>query len=164
MTRYLRFILVALSAAFSFAASNANATVTVTFTQPERFIDMPFASWDKERVLKDLRGHFDKLGATLPQGQDLKVEVQDIDLAGRIEPNTRLGHDIRVLKGGADWPMIQLRYSVEAGGKVLKSGDERVSDMTYLDRGTHLNRYSANEPLRYEKRMLDEWFKTVLKQ
>lgn len=164
MTRYLRLILVALSAALSFAASNAIAVVTVTFTQPERYVDMPFASWDKERVMKDLRGHFDKLGATLPQGQDLKVEVQDIDLAGRIEPNTRLGHDIRVLKGGADWPMIQLRYSVEADGKVLKSGDERVSDMTYLDRGTHLNRYSANEPLRYEKRMLDEWFKTVLKQ
>ncbi len=164
MTRYLRFILVASSAAFSFAASNAIATVTVTFTQPERYADMPFASWDKERVMKDLRGHFDKLGATLPQGQDLKVEVQDIDLAGRIEPNTRLGHDIRVLKGGADWPMIQLRYSVEADGKVLKSGDERVSDMTYLNHGTHLNRYSANEPLRYEKRMLDEWFKTVLKQ
>ena len=164
MTRYLRLILLASSATLSFAASNAIAAVTVTFTQPERYVDMPFASWDKERVMKDLRGHFDKLGATLPPGQDLKIEVQDIDLAGRIEPNTRFGHDIRVLKGGADWPVIQLRYSVEADGKVLKSGDARVSDMTYLNHGSQLNRYSANEPLRYEKRMLDEWFKTVIKQ
>lgn len=164
MTRYLRLILVASSVALSFVASNAIATVTVTFTQPERYADMPFASWDRERVMKDLRGHFDKLGATLPPGQDLKIEVQDIDLAGRIEPNTRFGHDIRILRGGADWPVIQLHYSVEADGKVLKSGDARLSDMNYLNHGTYLNHYSASEPLRYEKRMLDEWFKTVIKQ
>ena len=70
-------------------------------------------------------------------------------------------HDIRVLKGGADWPVIKLRYSVESQGKVLRSGEARVADMSYL---THTNRYSSNEPLRYEKRMLDEWFKSVLKE
>lgn len=159
MKRFFRTLLLAV--AIGCGLGNAIATVTVTFTQPERYTDMPFASWDRERVMKELQNHFDKLGAKLPQGQDLKVEVLDIDLAGRIEPQSRFGNDIRVLKGRADWPTISLRYSVESQGKVLGSGEARIDDKSYLD---HFNRYSANEPLRYEKRMLDEWFKTVMKQ
>lgn len=161
MKRFFRPALVTTAAALAFWAANAAATVTVTFTQPEGYVDMPFAPWDKERVMKDLQSHFEKLGAKLPLGQDLKVEVLDIDLAGRIEPQLRFGHDIRILKGRADWPAIQLRYSIESQGKVLRSGDARVDDKSYLD---HVNRYSANESLRYEKRMLDDWFKTVMKQ
>lgn len=159
MKRFFRPLLLAV--AIACGLGNAIATVTVTFTQPEGYTDMPFAPWDRERVMKELQTHFDKLGAKLPQGQDLKVEVLDIDLAGRIEPQLRYGNDIRVLKGRADWPTIALRYSVESQGKVLGSGEARIDDKSYLD---HFNRYSANEPLRYEKRMLDEWFKTVMKQ
>ena len=162
MKRYLSAVLVATGAALVLGAGHAVAAVTVTFTQPENYVDMPFASWDKDTVMKDLQGHFNKLGAQLPQGQDLKVEVLDIDLAGQIEPRSRGTHDLRILRGRADWPTIQLRYSIESQGKVVKSGEARVKDMNYLQ--NHINRYSANEPLRYEKRMLDDWFKTVLKE
>ena len=161
MKKFFQAVLVLATLALAFAGTNAGAAATVTFTQPEGYVDMPFAPWDKERVMKDLKEHFDKLGAKLPQGQDLTVEVLDIDLAGRIEPQLRFSQDIRVLKGRADWPMIALRYRVEAQGKVLASGEARVDDKSYLDQ---VNRYSANESLRYEKRMLDNWFKTVLKQ
>lgn len=161
MKQLLHSMLVATAAVMAQGAMTANAAVIVTFTQPEAYADMPFAPSDKDRVMKDLQRHFDKLGTQLPQGQDLRVEVLDIDLAGRIEPQLRFGHDIRVLKGRADWPAIQLRYSIESQGKVLRGGEARVDDKSYLD---HLNRYSANEPLRYEKRMLDEWFKTVLRE
>ena len=34
------------------------------------------------RVMEDLKKHFDKLGASLTAGQDLKIDVLDIDLAG----------------------------------------------------------------------------------
>ena len=161
MNRSIVPLLLAATAALTLAAGSASAAVTVNFTQPDQYVDMPFAPWDKERVMKDLREHFNKLGGQLPPGQDLKVDVIDIDLAGRIEPNLRFGHDIRVMKGRTDWPTIALRYSIESQGKVLVSGDARIDDKSYLD---HINRYSANESLRYEKRMLDEWFKTVVKQ
>ena len=162
MKRYLLTVLAATGALLALGAESAGAAATVTFTKPEGYVDMPFAPWDKERVMNDLRQHFDKLGAQLPQGQELKVEVLDIDLAGQIEPRSRGTHDIRVLRGGADWPMIQLRYSIESQGKVLKSGEKRVADMNYLQ--NHINKYAANEPLRYEKRMLDDWFKAVLRE
>jgi hypothetical protein len=57
----------------------------------------------------------------------------------------------------ADWPMIQLRYSLVQNGAVIASGEERLRDMSYLDRRLY-NRYSSGDPLRYEKQMIDEWF------
>ena len=161
MKRFFRPALVATAAVLALEAGSAGAAVTVTFPKSEGYMDMPFSASDKDRVLKDLQSHFDKLGAKLPPGQDLTVEVLDIDLAGRIEPHFRFGNDVRILKGRADWPVIQLRYRIESQGKVLRSGDARVDDKSYLDR---FNRYSANESLRYEKRMLDDWFNTVMKQ
>jgi len=161
MKRFFRPALVATAAVLALEAGSAGAAVTVTFPKSEGYMDMPFSASDKDRVLKDLQSHFDKLGAKLPPGQDLTVEVLDIDLAGRIEPQFRFGNDVRILKGRADWPVIQLRYRIESQGKVLRSGDARVDDKSYLDR---FNRYSANESLRYEKRMLDDWFNTVMKQ
>ena len=61
-------------AALAFGSTNASAASTVTFTQPDGYVDMPFAPRDKERVMMDLQAHFDKLGAKLPQGQDLMVK------------------------------------------------------------------------------------------
>ena len=148
-----------LTVALALLVSHANAGVTVTFTQPEKYADMPLDSRDQENVMADLRRHFDKLGASLPAGQDLKVEILDIDLAGRIEPTARAPYDLRILRGGADWPSITLRYRLESQGKVLKSGEERIADMVYLQGYNH---YNSGESLRFEKQMIDHWFKKTL--
>ena len=94
----------------------AHGGVTVNFVEPEKFTDMPFNSYDKQRVMEDLKKHFDKLASGLSAGQDLKIDVLDIDLAGRIEPN-RTTQDLRILRGHADWPAITLRYNLESQGK-----------------------------------------------
>lgn len=133
-----------------------SAAVAVTFTKADQYVDLPFMLSDREDVLKTLKQHFEKLGAKLPAGQDLNVEVLDVDLAGRLEPfKMGAGSELRVLRGGADWPMIELRYRIETAGKTLKAGEARVTDLNYL---RHLNRYSTSESLRYEKAMLDDWF------
>ena len=109
---------------------------------------------ERERELKEFSDYFARLDKKLPAGQSLRIEVLDIDLAGRLYPR-RSGDDIRILNGGADWPRIHLRYTLEQDGKLLRSGDEQLSDMAYQDR---LGRTSDSDPLRYEKRMLDDWF------
>ena len=136
-------------------AGAASAGVTVKYDDPEKFQDMP--RWDKDRdqVLKDLSAHFAKLGQKLPAGQDLVITVKDIDLAGREEPTRRRIDDIRILRGGADWPSMQLHYELQQNGQVIKSGDDHLSNMMYLNR---LNRYTDGDNLRFEKQMLDEWF------
>jgi hypothetical protein len=144
----------ALAGLLALSAGAASAAVTVAFSHPENYYDMPFAPFDRERVLKDLEEHFAKLGATLPPGQDLRIEVMELDLAGRLRPNFR-GQELRVLSGGADWPHMVLRYTLEANGHVLYSGEDEIKDMMYMSR---LNRYFDGDTLRYEKRMIDEWF------
>lgn len=146
---------VALAGLLALAAGGASAGVTVTFNHPEEFRDMPFSPWDREQVLKELGDHFALLGRKLPPGQDLRIEVLDLDLAGQMR-HGRMGNDIRVLRGGADWPRMVIRYSVESNGQVINSGEDQLRDMMYMDRS---NPYFDGEPLRYEKRMIDDWFK-----
>lgn len=146
----------ALAALLLATAVSASAGATVTFVQPEKFSDVPFTTWDRERVLKDLQLHFDKLAAKLPAGQQLNVEVTDIDLAGETWPARFHGQDIRIMKGGADWPRMSLRYTITQGDQVIKSGQEDLADMAYQNT---LTRHGSDDALRYEKRMLDNWFR-----
>jgi hypothetical protein len=150
---------VALAGLFALVAGSASAAVTVRYVAPEQFSDIPFVPWERDEALKELTEHFTKLGNSLPPGQDLRIEVTDVDLAGHVTPGARMGRDLRILRGRADWPRMSLRYSVEQNGQVLKSGEAQLSDMSYLD---HVNRYFDGEPLRYEKQMIDEWFEKTI--
>ena len=144
----------ALGSMLLMATGSTFAGVTVTFTNSGMYSDVPFAPWERKEVLDDLTEHFQKLAATLPAGVDMNVEILDIDLAGRV--HHRRANDLRVLRGGADWPMIHLRYSIVQNGAVIASGEERLRDMMYMDRLR--SHYSSGESLRYEKHMIDEWF------
>lgn len=140
----------------SLGMSSVFAAVTVSFVEPDKFVDIPFGIAEREDTLKKLREHFEKLGNQLPAGQDFKVDVLDVDLAGRTDPTRMpLSGDLRVLRGSSDWPMIRIRYAVESGGKAIKSGEVKLTELNYLQK---YNRYNASESLRYEKAMIDEWF------
>ena len=73
----------ALAGLFALAAGAASAGVTVTYIESDKFADLPFAPWERKQVLEELSTYFTKLGEKLPAGQDLTIEVTDIDLAGR---------------------------------------------------------------------------------
>jgi len=137
------------------AAGAAHAGATVRFIEPDKFIDVPFLPVDRDRVLDDLSEYIAKLGQQLPPGQDLKIDVTELDLAGRLEPMRRSGNEIRVLRGRADWPRMHVRYSLTQDGKVINSGEADLADMSYMD---HVNQFDSGNSLRYEKHMIDEWF------
>jgi len=146
-----------IAAALLMAASGAaSAGVTVKYQDPDKYFDVPDFEKDRTQLLKELSAHFDKLGKDLPAGQQLNITVTDLDLAGRVEPRRRSLRDVRILRGGADWPTMQVQYALEENGKVIASGSDKLSNMMYLDR---LNRYPNGDSLRYEKQMVDEWFK-----
>lgn len=145
----------ALAGLLALAAGGASAATTVNYIDPDKFSDVPFTTWEREDALKQITDHFNKLGATLPPGQDLHVDVLDVDLAGREIPNARNGRDLRIMTGRADWPRMKLRYTVEQNGQVIKHGESQIQDMDYQN---HLNHYFDSDPMRYEKQMLDDWF------
>jgi hypothetical protein len=146
------------SGLLALAAGAASADVTVNYIEPEHFSDQPFTPWEREEVLKDLTEHFASLGAKLPPGQNLRIDVQDIDLAGRMHPG-RGARDLRVIRNGAEWPRIDLHYTIESNGQVLRSGDAQLRDMAFMDR---ISRYSDGDNLRYERRMIDDWFYSTI--
>ena len=150
----------ALTVAFSLcaaaAAAQAGGTVNVSFVEPDKFYDSGNSPFDKPINLKTIEVFLKDLGQRyLPDGQVLDIEVLNVDLAGYVKP-TRHG-DLRFVRGGADWPSFQLRYKLAGGGQTLKQSEERVADLNYTG---HIASYSNREPLRYEKQMLDGWFKS----
>ena len=141
-------------AMLALAASTASAAVTVTYANTEKMTDVPRFETDRKSMEINLREFFEELATKLPAGQDLKVEILDIDLAGDVFPRVPI-RDVRVTKGSYDFPRIHLRYSIEQDGKVLRSGDRELADRNYQ---LNVNSY-RNEMYNYEKQMLSEWFK-----
>ena len=134
-------------------------SATVSFVNPERFSDIGFAQTDRQFNLQTLERHLQALAQRrLPSGQVLKVEVLDVDLAGEERPSRRTGRDLRIVRGGADWPRIKLHYTLEADGRTLRSGEETLSDMSYLQSFTGVYR---SDPLSYERTMLDKWIQSL---
>lgn len=135
-------------------AAHAAGQVQVKWIEPEKFADAGRGSFDRERTLQALAEHLQGLGRRLPDGQTLAVEVTDLELAGEIEPFARFHHDVRVLRGRADWPRISLRYTLSDGTRTLARGNADLSDPNYLYRSLRATQGGA---LAYEKRMLDDW-------
>jgi hypothetical protein len=148
-------LLLAASLSLASAMAQAQATVEVVFTPKVRFFDAGDTRRDVERTEATLGSHLQALGQRwLAPGAKLRVEVTEIDLAGRI-PAGRPDAP-RVLTGGADWPRITLSYELTGADGKVERGDASVSDMNYMN---HIPKNSAAETLAHEKRMLDEWFR-----
>jgi hypothetical protein len=154
--RSRRRVLVA-SAAIALMALPVQAAVTVTYGDPDLFTDAGDRDSDPRQVMATLERHLKGLGDRyLPARSNLRIEVFDLDRAGR--PRMNLPTEIRIITGAADPPCIELGYTLEVDKQVLlQSRRERVCDLDYLrPLGP---RYDEQDPLVYEKRMLDEWFR-----
>ncbi len=137
------------------AASQAG-TVNVTFVHPENFTDIRDSDHDAGANLKTLADYFQWLGQKyLPPEKTVKIEVLDVDLAGRLVPTFRFG-TVRVLGRPIDWPQMMLRYTVTVNDQVVASGEDKVQDMGY---NLHLDSVSYGDRLPNEKQMLRIWFR-----
>lgn len=147
---HTRWIVAAALALQTLGSAQAAGKVELNWVEPEKFSDVGFGSAERQSALQALGDHIARLGRELPDGQTLKIEVTDLNLAG--EKKFTPSRDVRVLRGRADWPTMQLRYTLQADGRDLKSGAARLSDMNYLFT-------TRNDDYGYEKRMIDNWFR-----
>jgi hypothetical protein len=133
-------------------AANAAPQVSVSFIEPEKFTDLQ-STWQGEAsLLAALGEHLQKLGQKhLGATQALDLEITDIDLAGSLEYFWRIS-PLRVMRDVTS-PRISLRWRLGPSDAMT---EVTLRDMAYLSR---LNRYPEGDPLRYEKLMLDDWFK-----
>lgn len=137
-------------------AAQATGSVQVSFVKPENFADIRDRSYSREQNLKALEEVITSVAQPyVADGQTLKIEVLDVDLAGEVRPGAR-AYDVRVMRGRADWPRITLRWSIDGAGAAPRSGEAVVQDMAYLQ---HIPPAMSGSALVYERRMLTDWFR-----
>ena len=136
-------------------AAYAEAQVEVRYIEPEKFSAMKSTWLTQENMLATLTAHLQTLGQKyLSAGQTLQIEITDIVLAGSIE-YPRNGEPIRVMREVTP-PRISLRWRVSSADKSAPMHEATLIDASYL---TRINQHHDGDPLRYEKRLLEDWFK-----
>jgi hypothetical protein len=153
-------IVIAALLSLATAAASAAGVVNVTFVDPDKYFDAGKDQHNEPNNLAVIEQYLKDLGQRyLPDGQVLNISVLGVDMAGytRPPPARRGGsYEVRIARGAADWPRITLRYSLESNGQPIKNGDEVVADVFY---GRHGPDYGILDPLKFEKRMLEKWFR-----
>ena len=132
------------------------ATSEVTWTDYENYRDIKPGNESKkhfrERTFKHLEKHFTKLAENLPEGQVLKIDVTDVDLAG----DTQGSIDRMCIVKEIFSPRMNFSYQlVNADASEVVSGEVKLKDMNFMM--TNSLRY-RRDSLGYEKKMLDDWF------
>lgn len=144
------------------AAGPSYAAVEVQFVNPEGYTDASNERWELDSNLKALADHIRKSGERfIAPNETLKVEVLDVDLAGWARWGGREPNKVRVARGGADFPQMHLRYSLQSPNR-SGSGEADLRDLGYQNSG--LRSKAASEPMYYEKRMIDNWLRDTFAQ
>lgn len=133
-------------------ATAAHAQAEVSFKDPDNFSDLGETHWDRQNAMKQLEEHIKRQADRELAGKQLKIEFTDIDLAGELEPRVAANR-IRVLRT-VTIPRLEFTYTLSENGKVLEQGKATINDLNYQ---SSTNRYFDSEPLRYEKKLLDDW-------
>lgn len=147
-------------------ALNVEGPVQVQWTDPAQFTELRYSRnrWDAQRgdwvetLAEYLRKQASKM---LPEGQKLDVTITDIKRAGDYEPwhGPRLD-DVRIMRDIYP-PRISLQFTLtDASGQIISQGERKLSDTGYL---LNSSLPSNTDPLRYEKRMLDDWLRRELR-
>jgi len=146
-------------------ALQANGPVSVKWEDPATFTEIRQSTnrFEAERGdwVQQLARYLQTTAAKpLQPGQTLDVTLVDIKRAGDYEPwHGPRARDIRVMRDIYP-PRITLQYTLkDADGRIVSEGDARLSDSGYLQ-GSGL--LTNSDPLRYEKRLIDDWVKRQL--
>ena len=149
--------------AIMFHSNILAATSEVTWTEYKKYRDIQpgneHPTHFRERTFKNFEKHFNGLAQRLPEGLTLKIEVTDVDLAG----DTLIGgiNRLRIIKELYS-PRLTFSYQLlGSDGTQIAAESVKLRDMNFMT-GTSL-RY-RHDALGYEKKMLDDWFKTTFKE
>lgn len=140
----------------------AQGPVSVAWTDPAGFAEFRFSRnrWAAAQGnwLRDLAEHMrDRAEQVLSAGQRLELTIVDVDLAGDYEPfrDPRM-QDARIVRDSYPPRMtVEFRH-LDAAGNVIAEGQRQLADLGFL---THGSPARSNDPLRFEKRMVDSWLR-----
>jgi hypothetical protein len=140
----------------------AQGPVAVSWQDPAGFSEPTWGAMpvDRDGWIRPLAEHLrQRAESLLPPGHRLEVELLDVNRAGEYEPGGAAGaNDIRILRDIYP-PRIHLRFRhLDGAGAVMAEGERRLIDAAFLQQTT----VGGSDPLRYEKRVLDDWLRREL--
>ncbi len=146
-------------------SSQVLAEVTVHFQSAEQYTDLAIGGPSTPANLNDLLKEFEKyfidLGERyLPEGDKLEIVVLDIDMAGANESRRTPDYDDARFFSDMSPPIIKLHYIWhDKAGKLKTDKHEEVTEQNFVSvRSPSSGYYTNNDPLHYEKALLDRWF------
>lgn len=144
------------------AAKSARADIV--FDHPEKFTDVKDGLMtsvkSRDAILNRIRSHIaSRANRYIPEGCKLTITFSNIDLAGEFEPWRGAAYDdIRIVKSIYP-PAFKFTWSVtNAAGKIVKQGKENMRVVGFETMFT----LDQEDPLRYEKAILDDWMRSNL--
>jgi hypothetical protein len=154
--------LAALTALQAAPAAKADARTEVIFFEPGKFTDVKdgFLETAKGRdaILGQIRDYLvSQAAGYVPEGMKLTVTITDVDLAGEFEPGRNPQMDeVRIVRDIYP-PRISLAFKLtDADGNEVKHGTRELTDLMFMSKLS----MNPNDPLRYEKNLLDDWLRT----
>lgn len=135
----------------------------VTFKNPDEFRDIRSADQSKRKfqksLLNKLSSYVEKLSKDLPDGYSVHIAFTDIDLAGRVDYQFDMSRELRVIRH-QDTPKLEFEVQLLKNGQAVSKSNVELKDIAFMDKPVFIG--IRNDTLRYEKRMLKEWFESDL--
>lgn len=135
-----------------------SGNVTIEWDNPQDYTDVKSVSGKQGayevKVFKALTDNLAKVAKqTLRPDLKLELIVTNLDLAGDVQSTFgATPNDIRMVKPVFP-PKISFSYSVLEGDKVIMVGDEKLTDLNFMNGLKKPN----EKPLSYENAMLKSW-------
>jgi hypothetical protein len=154
-------ILFAVNAPLALSAQPSN--VTIQYVTPEKFSDFRIygrdAQWSASYFASQVSDYLrPALNRRFPNAK-LTLRFTDIDLAGRYSNSSGGGRNVRVTRGAIAPARMSFVFLLQdSSGRTLASGSTRITDTS---NPSSLANRQRSGPLYYEKRMLEEWLKSV---
>lgn len=143
-------------------ANKPAGLVDVTYVNPEKFTDVKDSDVPNDKVrdeyLNELKKHIEThVHEYIPAGWHLSLRITDVDMAGDFEPwRGPQFLDLRIVKDVYP-PRIKLEFTLtDPAGKTVKDGQRNITNLSFLN---EVNIYFPDDQLRYEKALLDYWFR-----
>lgn len=132
--------------------------VRVEWSDPQDFSEIRYSRNRFEarsgRWVQGLAEHLQQQAAqALGPGERLELRITDIDLAGEYEPLAADVREVRVVRDVYPPRMNVDFVRYGADGQVVQQGSRRLVDPGFLGATPG----STQDPLRFEKRMIDDW-------
>ncbi len=140
--------------------------VALTFADPKAFTDFEYSQTrrtiDPAFFSREIKRYLERVvEKALPVGVVLKLDFQDIDLAGGFEPWQRVPwNDVRFYRSRYP-PMAVFSYRLEDDeGTLLVEGEKRLRELSYQER--YSRGINSRRSFYYERRMLEQWIEGEL--